>query len=270
MGVVLVVARCSRCSAGWGSGSRAPRPIPSASTSPSVSPCRRPHRGHAHGRLARPHAHHRAHPAVHVLRSLEPGHLPGGHRHPDQRRAACAGDSPTAGSRGRSGALRVRFIDRSVPRSSDCSHRRRRDRRPSDAGAGDRHGTAPNSTPDLEPVIVGRGTGRRGHPAPAPGFPVPPAPVRADLPAALVEEPGAARSLRSGARAGLHAVSRGGSARGAGDRWVRLGTRRLVCHAARNPHRHSGAERLSGSRHTVAGRPGPAGVSRARPRPRLT
>ena len=47
----------------------------------------RAHGVHAHGGVARPDAHDRAHAAVHVVRPVEPGDLAARDRHPDQHRA---------------------------------------------------------------------------------------------------------------------------------------------------------------------------------------
>ena len=63
---------------------RSVRPVPRGRTHRGD----RAHRLHAHGGVARPDAHHRTHPAVHVLRALEPGHLAAGDGHPDQHRPA--------------------------------------------------------------------------------------------------------------------------------------------------------------------------------------
>ena len=138
----------------------------------------------AHGGVPRADADDGPHPAVHVLRPLQPGDLAAAVPASSSTSAGCGGGRPgrEKDAKRKDVAERLASSTRSS-RTDAVPHRRRRHRRAPHARAGDRRG-APASGDPRSGARAGRCRARRrGRILPDPGIPLPPAAGRADLPA---------------------------------------------------------------------------------------
>ena len=190
----------------------------------------------------------RSHPAVHVVRAIEPGHLAARYRHSDQHRTPARTARAAEARQGRQGPREEMSAARPPAHPSHC---RRRDRRASHARARDR-GRAEAERPRHRAGPRRRTPRRRGPHPPEPRFPLSSPSVRADLSPHLVAKlPVADRRGQAAPRAS-RAVRAGAAGGGARDGWLRIGAGGLVGGAAGNPHRDSGAERLSRRRDSMA------------------